>query len=154
MTSAPISGARNTFESTVGGLTVGGRAHGLGAWFALALRLVMGSAFAYSGFTKLVAAGPFDAEGYLVHGAATNGNPLAGLFAWTGSTPPSRTTTSGRDAPRAPPASGVRPRVTPGRAALTGLSAPATSDEDCGDRVLSRLLTRPSSGGIKINFSF
>ncbi|ELZ12976.1 DoxX family membrane protein [Natrinema thermotolerans] len=88
MTASPIStDARNTFESTVGGYTVGGRAHSLSAWFVLSLRLMMGWAFAYSGFTKLVAAEPFSAGGYLTNVAATNGNPLAGLFAWMGSTP-------------------------------------------------------------------
>ncbi len=78
---------RNTFESTVGGYTVAGRAHSLSAWFVLSLRLMMGWAFAYSGFTKIVAAEPFSAGGYLANVAATNGNPLAGAFAWMGSTP-------------------------------------------------------------------
>ena len=77
----------NQLESTVGGLTVGGRVHSLSAWFVLALRLMMGYAFAYSGFTKITAAEPVSAGGYLANVAATNGNPLAGLFAWMGSTP-------------------------------------------------------------------
>ncbi len=77
----------NQLESKVGGLTVGGRVHSLSAWFVLALRLMMGYAFAYSGFTKIAAAEPFSAGGYLANVAATNGNPLAGLFAWMGSTP-------------------------------------------------------------------
>ncbi|WP_435180921.1 DoxX family protein [Halorussus sp. AFM4] len=77
----------NTFTSTVGGYTVRGRAHSLSAWFVLSLRLMMGYAFAYSGFTKIVAAEPFAAGGYLANVAATNGNPLADLFAWMGSTP-------------------------------------------------------------------
>ena len=77
----------NTFSSTVGGYTVRGRAHSLSAWFVLSLRLMMGYAFAYSGFTKLAAAEPFAAGGYLANVAATNGNPLADLFAWMGSTP-------------------------------------------------------------------
>ncbi|WP_137286397.1 DoxX family protein [Halorussus salinisoli] len=76
----------NTFKSTIGGYTVRGRAHSLSAWFVLSLRLMMGYAFAYSGFTKIAAAEPFDAGGYLTHVAATNGNPLADLFAWMGST--------------------------------------------------------------------
>jgi thiosulfate dehydrogenase [quinone] large subunit len=76
----------NQLESKVGGLTVGGRVHSLSAWFVLALRLMMGYAFAYSGFTKITAAEPFSAGGYLANVAATNGNPLAGLFAWMGST--------------------------------------------------------------------
>jgi len=75
----------NRLESRIGGLTVGGRVHSLSAWFVLALRLMMGYAFAYSGFTKLV--GEFSAGGYLANSAATNGNPLAGLFAWMGATP-------------------------------------------------------------------
>ncbi|NHN61081.1 MULTISPECIES: DoxX family protein [Halorussus] len=77
----------NTFSSTIRGYTVRGKAHSLSAWFVLSLRLMMGYAFAYSGFTKLAAAEPFAAGGYLANVAATNGNPLADLFAWMGSTP-------------------------------------------------------------------
>ncbi|ODR79753.1 DoxX family protein [Haladaptatus sp. W1] len=88
MTASTISpDTRNTFESTIGGYTVGTRAHSLSAWFVLALRLMMGYAFAYSGFTKIVAAEPFSAGGYLANVAATNGNPIAGIFTWMGSTP-------------------------------------------------------------------
>ncbi|WP_458208832.1 DoxX family protein [Haladaptatus sp. NG-SE-30] len=88
MTASTISpDTRNTFESTIGGYTVGTRAHSLSAWFVLALRLMMGWAFAYSGFTKIVAVEPFSAGGYLTNVAATNGNPIAGLFAWMGATP-------------------------------------------------------------------
>ena len=88
MTSSTINPeSSNTFVSTIRGHTVTGRAHSLSAWFVLSLRLMMGWAFAYSGFTKIVAAEPFDAGGYLEFSAATNGNPLAGLFAWMGSTP-------------------------------------------------------------------
>jgi len=88
MTSSTINPeSSNTFASTIRGHTVTGRAHSLSAWFVLSLRLMMGWAFAYSGYTKLVAAEPFDAGGYLAFSAATNGNPLAGLFAWMGSTP-------------------------------------------------------------------
>ncbi|NHN47757.1 DoxX family protein [Halostella sp. JP-L12] len=88
MSAQPISTeTRNTFRSTIRGYTVEGRAHSLSAWFVLSLRLMMGYAFAYSGFTKIVAAEPFSAGGYLTHVAATNGNPLADLFAWMGSTP-------------------------------------------------------------------
>ncbi len=76
----------NQLESNIGGFTVGGRAHSLSAWFVLALRLMMGYAFAYSGITKILG-GEFAAGGYLTNVAATNGNPLAGLFAWMGSTP-------------------------------------------------------------------
>jgi thiosulfate dehydrogenase [quinone] large subunit len=77
----------NQLETKVGGRTVSGRVHSLSAWFVLALRLMMGFAFAYSGFTKIVAAEPFSAGGYLTHVAATNGNPMASIFAWMGSTP-------------------------------------------------------------------
>ncbi|WP_049922897.1 DoxX family protein [Halopiger djelfimassiliensis] len=88
MTASTLShDARNTFESTIGGYTVGGRAHSLSVWFVLALRLMMGWAFAYSGFTKLVAAEPFSSGGYLANVAATNGNPLADAFAWMAATP-------------------------------------------------------------------
>ncbi|WP_254537883.1 DoxX family protein [Halomarina litorea] len=75
----------NTFESRLGGITVTGRAHSLSAWFVLALRLTIGFAFLYSGVDKVL--NGFAAGGYLNNVAATNGNPLAGLFAWMGSTP-------------------------------------------------------------------
>jgi thiosulfate dehydrogenase [quinone] large subunit len=76
----------NRLESKLGGLTVGGKVHSLSAWFVLSLRLMMGYAFAYSGFTKIMDGG-FTAGGYLTHSAATNGNPFADVFAWMGSTP-------------------------------------------------------------------
>jgi len=80
----------NEFESKIGGLTVHGKAHSLSAWFVLALRLMMGYAFAYSGFTKVMEGGllttAWTADGYLVHAAATNGNPLADVFLWMGTT--------------------------------------------------------------------
>ncbi len=50
----------------------------------LALRLMIGFAFLYSGVEKIL--GGFDAEGYLVHAPGANGNPLEGLFLWTGQT--------------------------------------------------------------------
>ena len=75
----------NELRSTIGSTTVEGRAHSLSAWFVLALRIVIGFAFFYSGVEKLL--GGFDAQGYLVGVAATNGNPLAGLFRWMGQTP-------------------------------------------------------------------
>ena len=78
--------APNTFESRVGDLTVGGRAHSLSVWFVLALRLVIGFAFLWSGLDKVLS-GSFSAAGYLTNVAATNGNPLAGLFLWMGQTP-------------------------------------------------------------------
>ena len=74
----------NQFESKIGGVTVHGEAHSLSAWFVLALRLMMGIAFATSGLDKVL--GEFGAQGYLQSVAATNGNPLAGMFAWMGGT--------------------------------------------------------------------
>ena len=72
----------NTFESSLGGLTVSGKAHSLSAWFVLALRLVIGFAFLYSGAQKVL--GGFAAGGYLNHGVAaiqanipSSGLPLA-----------------------------------------------------------------------------
>ena len=75
----------NTFESSLGGLTVSGKAHSLSAWFVLALRLVIGFAFLYSGAQKVL--GGFAAGGYLNSVAAANGNPLEGMFAWVAATP-------------------------------------------------------------------
>ena len=86
MVTEKITVGSNVFESKLGGLTVRGKAHSLSAWFVLALRLMMGYAFAYSGITKIMEGG-FSAGGYLTHSAATNGNPLADVFAWMGSTP-------------------------------------------------------------------
>jgi len=82
---SPTNSGVNQLESKIGGYTIGGRVHSLSAWFVLALRLMMGYAFAYSGFAKIT--GDFSSGGYLTNVAATNGNPLAGLFAWMGSTP-------------------------------------------------------------------
>ncbi len=70
----------NEFDSTIGGIHVHGRAHSLSAWFVLALRLMMGFAFANLGFTKITAAESFSAGGYLGGVAATNGNPLEPMF--------------------------------------------------------------------------
>ena len=75
----------NNFESSIGGITVRGRAHSLSAWFVLALRLVIGFAFLYSGVDKFV--NGFSANGYLGGVAATNGNPLEGMFHWMATTP-------------------------------------------------------------------
>ncbi len=72
------------FRSTLAGVTVEGRAHPLSAWFVLALRLVIGFAFFYSGAEKVL--GGFDAQGYLVNVAGQNGNPLEGMFLWMGQT--------------------------------------------------------------------
>ncbi|WP_276254619.1 DoxX family protein [Halomontanus rarus] len=76
----------NVFESNVGGITVRGQAHSLSAWFVLALRLMMGYAFLYAGLSKLLAAEPFTAEGFLLHGA-NPASPLAGMFTWMVNTP-------------------------------------------------------------------
>jgi len=75
----------NRFESSIGGITISGRAHSLSAWFVLALRLVIGFAFLYSGVEKVL--GGFGAQGYLANVAATNGNPFEGLFLWMSQTP-------------------------------------------------------------------
>ncbi|QLD86239.1 DoxX family protein [Natronomonas halophila] len=75
----------NELRSTIGGFTVEGRAHSLSAWFVLALRLVIGFAFLYSGVEKIL--GGFSAQGYLGNVAATNGNPLEGMFLWMSQTP-------------------------------------------------------------------
>lgn len=72
------------FRSTLAGITVEGRAHPLSAWFVLALRLVIGFAFFYSGAEKVL--GGFDAQGYLINAAGQNGNPLEGMFLWMGQT--------------------------------------------------------------------
>ncbi|WP_135852067.1 DoxX family protein [Halorussus salinus] len=86
MTTNEINTRVNEFESTIGSLTVNGKAHSLSAWFVLALRLMMGYAFAYSGFTKITAAEPFSATGYLTNAVPAE-SPLVGLFHWMGSTP-------------------------------------------------------------------
>lgn len=51
------------FRSTVAGVTAEGRAHSLSAGFTLALRLVIGFAFFYSGVERIL--GGFNAQGYL-----------------------------------------------------------------------------------------
>ncbi|NHN43288.1 DoxX family protein [Halorubellus sp. JP-L1] len=76
---------KNRFESTLGGITVGGQAHSLSAWFVLALRLTFGYAFLAAGLEKVLEAG-WSAQGYLANVAAVNGNPLAGTFAWMAET--------------------------------------------------------------------
>ncbi|WP_458188132.1 DoxX family protein [Haladaptatus sp. NG-WS-4] len=75
----------NEFRSRIGSVSVDGRAHPLSAWFVLALRLVIGFAFFYSGVEKIISS--FEAQGYLANVAATNGNPLEGLFLWMSQTP-------------------------------------------------------------------
>jgi len=78
-TSGPVA---NSFESTIGGYTVSARAHSLSAWFVLALRLMMGGAFFWAGWSKLsfVAGEAFDATGYLRFATVANGSPVADLF--------------------------------------------------------------------------
>lgn len=76
--------SETVFRSTLAGVTVEGRAHPLSAWFVLALRLVIGFAFFYSGAEKVL--GGFDAQGYLLNVAGQNGNPLEGMFLWMGQT--------------------------------------------------------------------
>jgi thiosulfate dehydrogenase [quinone] large subunit len=75
----------NTFKSTVAGITVTGRAHPLSAWFVLALRLMMGYAFFYAGWEKIVSAGGWSASGYLLN-AVPQSSPLYDTFIWMGST--------------------------------------------------------------------
>ncbi|MFC6826050.1 DoxX family protein [Halopelagius fulvigenes] len=75
----------NTFESTLGGMTVRGRAHSLSAWFVLALRLMMGVAFTWAGATKIIEG--FSSQGYLVGATVGNGSPAADLFVAMGNTP-------------------------------------------------------------------
>ena len=72
----------NTFESTIAGRTVRAKAHSLSAWFVLSLRLMMGAAFFWAGWTKLtfVAGTPFDATGYLRFATVANGSPVADAF--------------------------------------------------------------------------
>ncbi|MFC6731087.1 MULTISPECIES: DoxX family protein [unclassified Haladaptatus] len=77
--------APNTFESQIAGVTVTGKAHSLSAWFVLALRLVIGFAFLYTGLEKVL--NGFSAAGYLGNVAAANGNPLEGMFLWMSQTP-------------------------------------------------------------------
>ncbi|MFC7081342.1 DoxX family protein [Halorussus caseinilyticus] len=86
MATNEINTRANEFESTIGGVTVHGKAHSLSAWFVLALRLMMGYAFLYSGWTKITAAEPFSATGYLMNAVPAE-SPLLGLFHWMGSTP-------------------------------------------------------------------
>lgn len=81
-----MTSTANRFESTIGGVTVSGRAHSSSAWFVLALWLMMGYAFLYAGATKLLAAEPFDAQGYLL-GAVPQASPFVELYTAMGQTP-------------------------------------------------------------------
>lgn len=76
----------NVFESRIGDITIRARAHSLSLWFVLALRLMMGGAFLYSGLSKVLAAEPFNAQGYLLFAVPGNDSPLADLYVWMGST--------------------------------------------------------------------
>lgn len=75
----------NTFESSLGGLTVSGKAHSLSAWFVLVLRLVIGFAFRYSGAQKVL--GGFAAGGYLNSVPRPTTTPSRG---WSPGWPPRR----------------------------------------------------------------
>ena len=70
----------NTFQSKIGGLTVTGEAHSLSAWFVLALRLMLGYAFAHAGVAKIVGPEAFDAKGYLLFAVPENGGPAVGFL--------------------------------------------------------------------------
>ncbi|KTG18796.1 DoxX family protein [Haloferax profundi] len=70
--------ATNDFESTVAGVTVHAEAHPLSVWFVLALRVVMGIAFAVSGVENIGSG--FDARNYLLYSVVENGSPVADLF--------------------------------------------------------------------------
>lgn len=74
----------NEFELDLMGVTVRGKAHALSAWFVVALRLTMGYAFLNAGWTKITAAGPFDATDYLL--GVPSASPLSELFHWMGHT--------------------------------------------------------------------
>ena len=76
----------NLIESTVAGYTARMRVHSLSVWFVLALRLMMGIAFLWSGVTKILGPEPFDARGYLLYAVPETGSPLADLFVAMGQT--------------------------------------------------------------------
>jgi thiosulfate dehydrogenase [quinone] large subunit len=79
-------GAREIqLRSTLGGFTAEGRVHSLSVWFILALRLMMGIAFLWSGADKVLS-GEFSAAGYLVNAPPANGSPVADLFVTMGQT--------------------------------------------------------------------
>lgn len=81
MATNQLQSGTNTFESTIGGFTVRGKAHSLSAWFVLSLRLMMGFAFLYAGLDKLLAGG-FSAHGYLANAVPANGGPFVDQFLW------------------------------------------------------------------------
>ncbi|MDS0220050.1 DoxX family protein [Haloarcula sp. S1AR25-5A] len=81
-----MSSEEVTIRSTVGGYTAEGRLHTLSIWFILALRLMMGIAFLWSGADKVLS-GSFSAAGYLQNAPPANGSPVATLFVTMGETP-------------------------------------------------------------------
>ncbi len=81
-----MSTREHRLESTVGGFTATGKLHSLSVWFILALRLMMGVAFLWSGADKVLS-GSFSAAGYLQNAPPANGSPVADLFVAMGETP-------------------------------------------------------------------
>jgi thiosulfate dehydrogenase [quinone] large subunit len=80
-----MSSREVTIRSTVAGYTAEGQLHTLSIWFILALRLMMGIAFLWSGADKVLS-GEFSAAGYLVNAPPANGSPVADLFVTMGQT--------------------------------------------------------------------
>lgn len=76
---------QNRLESRYAGITLEGQPHALSAWFVLALRFVMGGMILFAGLGK-VAAWPFDASGFLLHGVDP-ASPVSGLYAAMANTP-------------------------------------------------------------------
>lgn len=72
--------SNNTFQSKIGGVTITGEAHSLSAWFVLALRLMLGYAFAHAGVAKILGPEAFDAQGYLMGAVPANGGPAVGFL--------------------------------------------------------------------------
>ncbi|MGB9965544.1 DoxX family protein [Halobacterium sp. CBA1126] len=81
-----MSTQEHRLESTVAGFTAVGKLHSLSVWFILALRLMMGVAFLWSGADKVLS-GSFSAAGYLQNAPPANGSPVADLFVAMGETP-------------------------------------------------------------------
>ncbi|CQH56910.1 DoxX domain protein [Halobacterium hubeiense] len=78
-----MSTQEHRLESTVAGFTAVGKLHSLSVWFILALRLMMGVAFLWSGADKVLS-GSFSAAGYLVN--VTPASPASELFVTMGET--------------------------------------------------------------------
>ncbi|MFC4989053.1 MULTISPECIES: DoxX family protein [Saliphagus] len=66
----------NRLESRLGGITLEGRPHQLGAWAVVGLRLLMGWVMLSAGWGK--ATGGFSAEGYLAN--VDPASPASGLY--------------------------------------------------------------------------